>query len=410
MTARCIILHTLAVLLVVGRATAEDILVEPGHPVQVALDRARDGDRVVLAPGIHRENVVLRRRVTLRGPGATLDGGGKGTVLRVEGAFAIAEDVALRGSGTDLGAPDACVYVAESATGAIVRRLDIRASGFGIWVHKTKGAQILDSKIVGSMAGNRPERGNAIQLFDGFALSVRGNHVVGGRDGIYVSATDDSEILDNRVEQTRYGVHYMYSHRNVVRGNVVSDNQAGFALMYSRHIRAFDNVAERNKEGGLFLRDVEECTIKHNRSANNGMGLFFYGSTWNHLAQNSFRNNDIGVKIWGGSIHNAVLNNAFIANRQQVFYVSTQDLVFGEDGPGNFWSDYLGWDQDGDGFGDRPYRVDSFTTNLLFKYPSAVLLLQSPALELLSHLEQRLPLLRVPTVVDRRPLVSTTLR
>ncbi|HMR06757.1 MAG TPA: hypothetical protein PKA88_13300, partial [Polyangiaceae bacterium] len=96
-------------------------------------------------------------------------------------------------------------------------------------------------------------------------------------------------------------------------------------------------------------------------------------------------------------------------NRNQAFYVAAGDLVFGESGAGNFWRDYMGWDQNGDGFGDRPYRVDSFTTNLVHRFPSAVLLMRSPALELLSHLEQRLPLLRVPTVVDKRPLVSTDL-
>ena len=388
---------------------ARTLQVQPGQSVQAALDRAQDGDEVLLAPGVHRGNVVVRRRVKLRGPGATLDGGGKGTVVRVEGAFAQVQDLSLRGSGKDLGAPDACAYVAKSATGAILRRLDISCPGFGIWVHATLGAKILDSKITGSMEGNRPERGNAIQLFDGSKLLVRGNRVFGGRDGIYLSATDDSTIENNRVEKTRYGVHYMYSHRNTVRGNHATNNQAGFALMQSRNIVALNNTATGNIESGFFLRDVEDCTVKDNRSTNNGVGLFFYGSTTNHLEHNLFRHNDMGVKIWGGSVRNEVTRNAFIGNRNQVVYVSSEDLVFGEDGAGNFWGDYTGWDQNGDGFGDRPYRVDSFTTNLVHRFPSAVLLIRSPALELLSHLEQRLPLLRVPTVVDKRPLTSTDL-
>lgn len=388
---------------------AATLRVEPGQSVQAALDRAKDGDVVLLAPGKHRANAIVRRRVKLRGPGATLSAGGKGTVVRVEGAFATVEDLALRDGGKDLGAPDACAYVAKSATGAVLRRLDIRCPGFGVWVHATLGAQVLDSKITGSMEGNRPERGNAIQLFDGSKLMVRGNQVWGGRDGIYLSATDDSSIIDNRVEQTRYGVHYMYSHRNTVRGNHVHNNQAGFALMQSRNIIVEHNVATGNIEGGFFLRDVEDCQVNNNRSENNGMGLFFYGSTTNHLEHNLIRHNDVGVKIWGGSIDNEVTKNAFIGNRNQVFYVAAEDLVFGGSGAGNFWGDYMGWDQNGDGFGDRPYRVDSFTTNLVHRFPSAVLLMRSPALELLSHLEQRLPLLRVPTVVDKRPLVSTDL-
>ena len=78
----------------------------------------------------------------------------------------------------------------------------------------------------------------------------------------------------------------------------------------------------------------------------------------------------------------------------------------GENGPGNYWGDYLGWDQDGDGFGDRPYRLDSFTASLIHRFPAAVLLVRSPALELLSHLEQTLPILRVPTIIDNRPRIT----
>jgi nitrous oxidase accessory protein len=395
--------------LVAGLASAATLRVAPGQSVQAALDRAADGDVVLLEPGEHRGDVVVRRRVALRGPGATLDGGGKGTVVRVEGAFASVEDIALRGSGKDLGAPDACVYVAKEATGAAVRRISTRCQAFGVWVHQTLGARIEDSVVQGSTEGPRPERGNAIQLFDGSKLVVRGNRVSGGRDGIYISATDDSEILDNVVEQTRYGIHYMYAHRNVVRGNRVSNNQSGIALMYSRGLTAEGNHAENNDESGLFLRDIEDCVIRDNRSVGNGMGMFFYSATTNLLEHNLIRDNGIGVKIWGGSIDNRVTKNAFIGNRTQVFFVATRDLVFGAEHAGNYWSDYMGWDQNRDGFGDRPYRVDSFTTNLVHKYPSAVLLLRSPALELLGHLEQRLPLLRVPTVIDRRPLSTTDL-
>ena len=66
----------------------------------------------------------------------------------------------------------------------------------------------------------------------------------------------------------------------------------------------------------------------------------------------------------------------------------------------------MGWDQDGDGVGDRPHRVDSFKAKLTYQYPAAVLLLHSPALEMLSHLSDALPLLRTPTVVDLSPVLS----
>ena len=76
----------------------------------------------------------------------------------------------------------------------------------------------------------------------------------------------------------------------------------------------------------------------------------------------------------------------------------------GQRAPGNYWSDYMGWDQDGDGIGDRPYRVNSFHSQLIYRFPSAALLMNSPSLETLTLLERRLPFLRTPTITDRNPL------
>ena len=134
--------------------------------------------------------------------------------------------------------------------------------------------------------------------------------------------------------------------------------------------------------------------------------MFFFSSVGNIIEDNVIADNEMGLKIWAGTKRNHVEGNVIRGNRQQVFYVAADDQIWGSEGRGNYWSDYLGWDQDGDGIGDRPHRVDSFTAVLLHRYPSAVLLLRSPALETLAHVVDRLPILRTPTVVDNAPLLA----
>jgi nitrous oxidase accessory protein len=338
---------------------------------QAAIAQAREGDVVELPPGTWPGPVRLDKALTLRGRGGVLDGGGVGTVLVVDAPGARIEGLELANGGDDVGAPDACIFITERATGALVRDSTMRGCTFGIWVHQTRDVQLLDNRIEGHTELRVADRGNGIHLFDASGLVVRGNRISRARDGIYVSATEDSLIEGNLTEDQRFGIHYMYNERN-----------------------------------GILFRDVQFSEIHRNRMERNGIGMFFFSSTENSIRANRIAHNEVGLKIWAGTRRNVVEENWIVGNRQQVFYVGAEDQVWGESARGNYWGDYVGWDQDGDGVGDRPHRVDSFKAKLTYQYPAAVLLLHSPALEMLSHLSDALPLLRTPTVVDLSPVLS----
>jgi len=375
----------------------------PSVSATVAL--SEDGDVVVVPEGIWPGPVTVDRRITLRGPG-TIDGGGEGTVITVTAAGAVIEGLVVRAGGADLAERDSCIYTEPTAEDIRVVDNVVRDCAFGIWIHQSARAHIVGNRVFGRAEARAADRGNGIHLFDADHLVVRENEVEDSRDGIYVSATDDSVIEDNRMNGQRYGVHYMYSYRNTLRNNTANGNTGGFALMQSRGLLVEGNVAVDNDEVGLLFRDAQECRIIGNRLEGNGQGMFFFSSTDNTIQGNHLVGNEVGAKIWAGSVRNDIRDNVFASNRQQVFYVGAHDLVWGEEGRGNLFSDYIGWDQDGDGIGDRPHRVDSFSANLLYRYPTAALLIRSPVLELLSHLEARMPILRVPTVVDVAPVIS----
>lgn len=376
-----------------------------GPGLQAVLDAAEPGDVIELHEGIHEGPVRIDKPLILRGRGGIVDGGGQGSTVVVSAPGVRIEGVAIRNSGEDVGASDACIYVGPDATGALLLNNILTRCAFGIWVHETDGVQIIDNRIESREELRTNDRGNGIQLFNASNLVVRGNHVSLARDGIYVSATEDSLIEYNVTSKLRFGIHYMYSYRNTVSGNVANDNTVGLALMESRDLVVEDNRAFRNKRNGLLFRDVEHSQIRRNHLEGNGSGMFFFSSIENVIADNRIIDNEIGLKIFAGTKRNRVEGNVIRGNREQVFYVSTEDQLWGVDGPGNYWSDYIGWDQNGDGVGDRPHRVDSFTTGLLHRYPSASLLLRSPALEMLAHMAERMPMFRTPTVIDLAPLM-----
>ncbi len=389
------------VLVAIVAAAAELTVGVQAPTVQATLDLAEAGDVVVLPEGDWPGPARVDKALTFTSRGGVLVGD-QGKTLVVEAAGAVIDGLVIAGSGDDLRGPDACVWVAPTATGAVIRNGHFTDCLFGIWLHEVDEVRVLDNTVEGRHEERPPSKGNGIHLFDGKRLEVRGNTVEGARDGIYVSATHDSVIAENKVSNQRYGIHYMYSYTNEILGNVANNNSGGIALMQSRDLKVIDNVASHNERQGILFRDAVDSEIRDNTVEGNGEGLFFFSSVRNEIVGNEVSGNQIGARIWAGTVDNDIHGNAFVANRVQVFYVASADQTWGS----NYWSDYQGWDQDDDGQGDRPYRNAAFTARLLHRYPQAVLLLSSPTLELLSHLQARLPALRVPSVVDASPLIN----
>jgi len=391
--------------------SATELIVGQAAPtVQETIAAAAEGDVVVLPPGVWPGPVVLDKRVTLTSRGGSLAGGDRGTVLTVLAAGARVDSLVARGSGVDRAGPDACVWVGPEATGASIIDSEFTDCTFGIWVHEASDVELRRNHVVGRTdIRQQSNRGNGIHLFDATNAQVVGNRVERARDGVYVSACEDSLIADNRLSHQRYGIHYMYSWNNTIRGNVATHNVMGIALMQSHHLVVEGNVSSDNERHGILFRDVQYSRIADNIVERNGEGLFFFSSLDNEIVNNRIAHNEMGARVWAGTERNVVTGNAFIGNRQQVYYVASTDQEWGGEDSGNHFSDYLGWDQDSDGRGDRPYRVESFRSHLLHRYPSAVLLLNSPALELLSRLQERMPALRTPTIIEPAPAMTAEL-
>ncbi len=371
-----------------------------------ALKAAADGDVLILGEGVYPGPLHIVRSVILRGEGAVIDGGGRGTPVTIAAPGVRIEGIMIRNSGDDISGPDACVYIEPSATGSVLKGNLLEECAFGIWVHEARDVHLIDNRIFGRKNIRPTDRGNGIHLFNAENLVVRGNTVIDARDGIYVSATEKSLIDSNITDGVRFGIHYMYSYHNTIRGNQANRNKVGIALMESRNLLVDANRAIGNRRNGILFRDVQFSDIRNNHLEDNGNGMFFFSSTDNVIVDNAIVNNEIGLKVWAGTRRNRIEGNLIRGNREQVFFVGAEDQTWGTGGRGNRWGDYLGWDQDADGIGDRPHRVDSFTAALLYRFPSSALLLRSPALETLSHLAERLPILRKPTVVDLAPIVG----
>lgn len=213
----------------------------------------------------------------------------------------------------------------------------------------------------------------------------------------------------------------MYSYSNLVENNYTHHTRTGYALMQSKYLTVINNRSEWNENYGILLNYITDSSIKNNHVSNTrqgsnyigdssaqgaeGKALFIYNSFYNQLEGNTFREGDLGIHITAGSEDNVISGNSFIGNKQQVKYVSTRKQEWSHEGYGNFWSDYLGWDRDNNGVGDIPYEPNDGVDKMLWKYPSAKVLMNSPAVETLRWIQREFPVLKSPGVTDSHPLM-----
>jgi nitrous oxidase accessory protein len=430
-----------------SHAAAERIVVPPGGDVQAAVDKAADGDTIVLGSE-HHGTVNLARTLTLEGePGSVLLGPERGSVITVKAPGAIVRGLIIRGSGTNLEAMDAGVFVEKSATGAIVENNRIEGNLYGIYLHGAPDAVARNNQIVGIREGRVNEAGNGISVWNAPGAKVLDNDVRFGRDGIFVVASKNNLFRGNRFRDLRFAVHYMYTNDSEVSDNVSTNNTAGFAIMYSHRLTVKGNISDGDRDRGLLFNFANGSEIIGNevrgrlhpaeRWASPGMrgsearehGLpaaeepepptlangarigpekcvFIYNANKNKFRGNRFAGCEIGVHFTAGSEGNEIAGNAFVDNRNQVKYVGTRYLDWSKDGRGNYWSDNPSFDLNGDGIADSPYRPNDLIDRVLWTAPLAKVLTNSPAVQIIRWAQSQFPAILPGGVVDSRPLMT----
>jgi len=399
-----------------------------GAALQRAVRAAAPGDTLVIAAGDYRVNLVIDRPLTLQGrPGAVLDGGGQGNVITIRAPDITVRDLAIVHSGRNLTKMNAGIFVERKSARVRIRGNRLDDVAFGIWLDGSPEARIEHNRVHGIPSIRSQDRGNGIHLFNVHGVVVAGNEIWQTRDGIYIDTSNGNTLRDNDIHDLRYGIHYMYSHHNRIIGNRTHHTRTGYALMQSNHLTVIGNRSDEDRNYGILMNYITYSTLRANVIEDTARGrafvtggagvlgaegkaIFVYNSPYNTIVGNVFRGGDIGIHLTAGSEDNAVYDNAFLHNRNQVKYVASRDQEWSHEGRGNYWSDYLGWDLDGDGVGDVPYEPNDGVDKLLWKYPLARMLMNSPAVATLRWVQSEFPVLRPQGVKDTHPLMRPPTR
>ena len=388
---------------VLDTAGAATLRVAPGESIQATIDRAEPRDVIEIERAVYAENLRIAKPLTLRGlDRPTISGRMKDDTIRITAEDVTIEGLIVSDSGDSLRDQNSGIYVFPGAHRAVVRNCDLTYNLFGLWIEQANDVLVEGNTITGKRDYQSSQRGNGIQLYNTRRVRVIGNQVSFVRDALYVDVSHDAVFRGNKLHHSRYGTHYMNSYRNLWEDNDVWMNRGGLALMEVRDQVVRNNRVWANSDHGIMLRTIQDAVVENNIVAGNQRGFFIYDAEYNTLRGNTVVDNVVGVHLWAGSKNNRVENNDFIANREQVRYVGARDELWGVK-EGNHWSNYLGWDRNGDGIGDVKYEANDLVDRLSWRHPMMKLLLASPAVQTLRLVGQQFPLLRAPSIVDPKP-------
>ncbi len=389
------------------------------NDLQATIDAAPEGAVIVVEGGSWPPLSIIKpvRLVGQQWP--LIDAKDEGTGITIAANDVSIEGFDIRNSGRSFDKEDSGIYFEGERTKVLNNRLTEIL--FGVNGATGHDSVIAGNYIEGQTGISEGLRGDGIKVWYSHRVQIYNNHVTKSRD-LLVWYSNESRVYANLVTDSRYGFHFMNSDDGEAAGNQMVNNSVGIYIMYGKRFTIKDNLLQnsRGPSGhGIGLKEVDGFEVTGNVIYNNRIGIYndnspFSMNTYGIFHDNLIAYNDSGIGILPSARANIYYQNSFVENLEHVVVLGegalSEQNTWSQNGLGNYWSDYTGYDADADGIGDLPFRSAAMTEQLRRSHPQLQLFRFSLAETAVDFAAEAMPLFKTDALLeDAYPLVKPVL-
>jgi nitrous oxidase accessory protein len=265
----------IAVVLLVFVSCASSATIQSGLDLQLSVDRASDGDTILVGPGQY-------------------------------GPFEVDKSLTILGEG------EPKVQAEVQKPGMTIKADGVRISGFEI---AGKGKDPI-SKFNYFMenpqaAASGIDLPNAAILIEGDNITVENTSVFGAQAGAYITRSANFTLRNNTFEGCELGVELIGCRLGRIEGcNFSSCDKAGLRVDLSQNLSILNNNIVNSVNSGLLLKDSWLCKAENNRLSGCKEGLVLWNSTLIEVARNKADHNYYGFLVTRSNNNTLVENDA----------------------------------------------------------------------------------------------------